>query len=103
MKHIQSEGSISKAAKKMKMSYKAAWDNLNQVNELSKTPLIESSNGGAGGGGSFLTQEGKKTIEAFERLESLKEEFFAFFDGCEDIEDLNQRIEKLKSLIDGID
>lgn len=96
LKFIESEGSISKAAKKMRMSYKAAWDNLNQINELSKTPLIESSNGGAGGGGTSLTSEGERAIEVFEKLEEVKEEFFSILDGCEDISDLDARLQRLK-------
>lgn len=99
LKLIESEGSISKAAKKMHMSYKAAWDNLNQINELSKTPLIESSNGGVGGGGTSLTDEGRKAIEVFDKLDEIKEEFFAFLDGCEDIEVLNLRLERLKDFL----
>lgn len=103
LKFIESEGSISKAAKKMHMSYKAAWDNLNQINELSKTPLIESSNGGIGGGGTSLTDEGKKAIEVFKKLEGVKEGFFSFLDGCEDIEVLDLRLERLKTFLQTLD
>ena len=102
LKYIESEGSISKAAKKMHMSYKAAWDNLNQINELSKTPLIESSNGGVGGGGTSLTLEGKRAIEVFEKLENLKEDFFSYLEGCEDIEDLNTRLQNLMPFIQSL-
>lgn len=86
----------------MHMSYKAAWDNLNQINELSKTPLIESSNGGVGGGGTSLTDEGRKAIEVFDKLDGIKEEFFAFLDGCENIEVLNLRLERLKDFLQNL-
>lgn len=99
LRHIQSEGSISKAAKKMRMSYKAAWDNLNQIKDLSGMPLIESSNGGVGGGGTSLTLQGRRAIEVFEKLEEVKEEFFALFDGCEDLEILDQRLQRAKALL----
>lgn len=102
LKLIESEGSISKAAKKMHMSYKAAWDNLNQINELSKIPLIESSNGGVGGGGTSLTLEGKKAIEVFQKLEEIKEDFFALLGGCEDIEELDLKLERLKSFLQSL-
>lgn len=99
LRHIQSEGSISKAAKKMRMSYKAAWDNLNQIKDLSGMPLIESSNGGVGGGGTSLTLQGRRAIEVFEKLEEVKEEFFALFDGCEDLEILDQRLQRARALL----
>ena len=43
---IAESGSISKAAKQMGMSYKAAWDSVDIMNKLSPSPLVESSNGG---------------------------------------------------------
>lgn len=101
LKHIQKEGSISKAAKKMHMSYKAAWDNLNQINELSGVPLIESSNGGVGGGGTSLRLEGERAIEVFEKLEWVREEFFSLLDGCENLEDLDKRLEEIAIFLKG--
>ena len=101
LKHIQEEGSISKASKKMHMSYKAAWDNLNQINELSGVPLVESSNGGVGGGGSSLTLEGRRAIEVFERLDEVREEFFALFEGCENLEELGERLEEITTFLRG--
>lgn len=46
--HIDKEGSITKAAKSMQMSYKAAWDAVDAMNNLSEFPLVESSKGGKG-------------------------------------------------------
>lgn len=103
LKYIQSEGSILKAAKKMHMSYKAAWDNLNQIKDLSGMPLIESSNGGVGGGGTTLTLEGRRAIEVFEKLEGVREEFFSLFDGCEDLQSLDEQLERMKTFIQGFD
>lgn len=102
LKFIQSEGSISKAAKKMKMSYKSAWDNLNQIKDLGGSTLIESSNGGIGGGGTSLTHEGERAIEVFDHLQQVGRDFFDFFEGCKDLEELDQRLhiaqEMLKTL-----
>lgn len=103
LKYIQSEGSISKAAKKMHMSYKAAWDNLNQIKDLSGMPLIESSNGGVGGGGTSLTLEGRRAIEVFEKLEGVREEFFSLFEGCEDLQSLDERLERMRAFIQSFD
>ena len=46
--HIEQEGSITKAAKAMKMSYKAAWDAVDAMNNLSEFPLVASAKGGKG-------------------------------------------------------
>src|SRR4051812_36563667 len=44
-------GSISKAAQRIPMSYKAARDALDDLNNLADFPVIERNIGGAGGGG----------------------------------------------------
>jgi len=41
LQEIQKSGSINAAAKAMKMSYKAAWERINQMNELAKYPIIK--------------------------------------------------------------
>jgi len=69
LKNIDKFGSISKAARAMKMSYKAAWDAVDIMNNLSQKPILEKSSGGKGGGGSRLTEYGKKLIKDFEELE----------------------------------
>ncbi|WP_305862612.1 winged helix-turn-helix domain-containing protein [Helicobacter cholecystus] len=100
LKFIQSEGSISGAAKKMRMSYKAAWDNLNQIKDLGGSPLIESNNGGVGGGGTSLTREGERAIEIFDHLQKVGRDFFDFFNGCENLEELEERLKKAQILIE---
>lgn len=71
LKHIKQTGSISKAAKNMKMSYKAAWDSIDSMNNHSSKNLVESNSGGKGGGGSFLSPSGEEAIEVFEELEKM--------------------------------
>lgn len=100
LKLIQSEGSISKASKKMKMSYKSAWDNLNQIKDLNGVSLIKSSNGGAGGGGTSLTQEGEKAIRVFDHLQEVGNEFFSIFNGCENLDELDERLKKVNKMIE---
>lgn len=80
LKLIDKTGSLSKAAKEMKMSYKAAWDTLNDMNKVSGTPLIESSTGGKGGGGSKLTAMAHLYIALYEKI---YDEQRAFFDSIE--------------------
>lgn len=68
LKHIESEGSISKAAKAMKMSYKKAWELVNSMNEQAESPLVICATGGQHGGGSKLSEAGKSAIQLFESV-----------------------------------
>jgi molybdate transport system regulatory protein len=69
LRKIEATGSISKAAKSMKMSYKAAWDAVDAMNNAMGAPLVESATGGSRGGGSQLTEAGKALIFEFQLLE----------------------------------
>ena len=69
LEHIVETGSISQAAKKMKMSYRRAWLLIDELNQMFAKPCVESSKGGAGGGGAKVTDFGQKIIAAFRALE----------------------------------
>ena len=73
--NIDTTGSISKAAKAMKMSYKAAWDAVDAMNNLSEFPLVESLKGGKGGGGTHLTAYAKELIGTYEILQEEHRKF----------------------------
>lgn len=66
---IEATGSISKAAKAMKMSYKSAWDAVDAMNNALGMPVVESASGGFKGGGSRLTESGKRLIAEFQNIE----------------------------------
>jgi len=66
---IAEYGSISQAAKTMKMSYKAAWDAIDTMNNLAGEPLVERLAGGKGGGGTRLTRRGQQLVENFRIIE----------------------------------
>ncbi len=68
-------GSISQAAKSMKMSYKAAWDAVNHMNNLAGEPLLNRIIGGKGGGSTTLTERGQQLISNFERIERVHQRF----------------------------
>jgi len=76
LQNIQIHGSISKAAKAMKMSYKAAWDSVDIMNKLSKKPLVTKITGGKGGGGTVITAHAKELIHAFNEISSLYRNYF---------------------------
>lgn len=68
LRKIRETGSISKAAKDMKMSYKKAWELVNSMNQQFSEPLVLVSTGGLNGGGSIITSLGEKAIEAYSSL-----------------------------------
>jgi len=82
LQNIQIHGSISKAAKEMKMSYKAAWDSVDIMNKLSNKPLVSKITGGKGGGGTVITSHAKELIHAFEEVSSLYQNYFETLSDC---------------------
>ena len=69
LENIDREGSINKAAKALGMSYKRAWKMVSTMNRLADDPVLECNSGGAGGGGSMLTEKGKKMVTEFRRID----------------------------------
>lgn len=68
-------GSISQAAKSIKMSYKSAWDAVDHMNNLAGEPLLHRISGGKGGGSTTLTERGKQLITNFQRIEQIHQRF----------------------------
>jgi len=66
---IAGHGSITAAAKAVKMSYKAAWDAIDGMNNMAGTPLVERLTGGKGGGGTRLTARGRQLVDNFKLIE----------------------------------
>lgn len=66
--HIHSEGSLSRAARKMGMSYKKAWDMVNDLNSRGSKPFVLLKKGGEKGGGAEITQHAQNLIARFEKL-----------------------------------
>ncbi len=58
-------GSITGAAKAIGMSYKAAWDAIDAMNNLAGEPLVERQTGGKGGGGTRLTRRAEQLVANF--------------------------------------
>lgn len=65
---IHKNGSIHKAAQKLEMSYSHASDLLNEINGILNIDILEKTRGGPGGGGTKVTPEGMKLVEAFEEI-----------------------------------
>lgn len=62
-------GSITRAARKVGVSYKTAWDSVDAMNNVADRPLIRRMAGGVGGGGTVLTIEGRETIRLYRALQ----------------------------------
>lgn len=75
LEQIAATGSISQAARAMGMSYKAAWDAVDAMNNVSEEPLVLRSTGGKHGGGTRLTDHGRKLIEVYRTAEQEYQQF----------------------------
>lgn len=68
---IDDEGSISAAGRRMGMSYRRAWNLVEEMNLAFREPLIDSARGGSGGGGAALTERGRVVLANYRNLENL--------------------------------
>ena len=84
---IKQHGSISKAAKAVPMSYKAAWDAVDTMNNLSHTPIVSRETGGKGGGGTTLTEYGENLLKTYSIL---KEEQKRFLERLKQVTDVDK-------------
>ncbi len=60
--------SISEAARRMKMSYKRAWQLIEAMNGCFREPLVETTTGGSKGGGSQLSRVGKQVLSLYQTI-----------------------------------
>lgn len=67
---IARTGSLSQAAREMRMSYRRAWLLLEDMNESFDHPVAHASVGGRGGGGVVLTSFGSRLVAAYRQLEA---------------------------------
>ena len=65
---ILETGSLAAAAKSMGMSYKKAWDMVEQLNSRGKKPYVIARKGGKEGGGSEITAAGKKVLNSYQKF-----------------------------------
>src|ERR1051325_5379421 len=68
LESIRDTGSISAAARDMRMSYKRAWMLLDSMNQAFTEPLVRAAPGGAGGGGASLTEFGTEVLQRYRRI-----------------------------------
>jgi len=84
LRRIGEVGSISEAARGAGVSYKAAWQALENLSNLAGAALIDKSVGGSGGGGARLTQAGQQLLDAAERLNAARQGVLAELENSRD-------------------
>lgn len=65
---IRQHGSISAAAKQMKMSYRRAWELVDVMNRCFDQAVVVSAAGGVHGGGAYVTEFGQTLIAAYQQI-----------------------------------
>ena len=78
---IDETQSVRSACQRMQMSYSSGWNVIRTLESQLRGTLIERSQGGAGGGKSSLTEEGKLLLARYEEyVDALREQAGALFD-----------------------
>ena len=78
LRAISTEQSISKAARKLGMSYRYAWNYLQKIQKAVEAPVVVTFKGGkTGGGGAKLTALGVDLVEEYDRVEDRMSEVLA--------------------------
>ncbi|WP_322998121.1 TOBE domain-containing protein [Castellaniella sp.] len=72
---IGTEGSISAAARKVGLSYKAAWDAVDMMNGVAGGLLVERVTGGKRGGGAHLTDRARELIAWYQAAQAEHQRF----------------------------
>jgi molybdate transport system regulatory protein len=72
---LHATGSINRAARTAGLSYKGAWLLLETACNLANEPLLETVTGGAGGGGTRLTEAALGLLRAWQQLQSEHRDF----------------------------
>ena len=69
LENIHACGSISAAGRAMDMSYKRAWDLVDEINRICRHAAVERQTGGKNGGGAILTPFGTLLVARYRRIE----------------------------------
>ena len=79
LRKIGKTGSISQAARENGISYKAAWQAIDTLTNLTGVRLVEKVVGGIGGGGAKLTEEGSRLLEMADVLQENRNDIIQRF------------------------
>ena len=68
---IDETSSVRAAGQRMQLSYSSCWNIIRTLESQLNYPLIERSQGGAGGSTSVLTERGKELLQRYSAYEQL--------------------------------
>ncbi len=66
---VDEHGSISAAGRAIGMSYKRAWDLIDEMNQIFASAVVDSKSGGKQGGGATLTDVGQRVVKTYRKME----------------------------------
>ena len=69
LENIRANGSISAAGRAMDMSYKRAWDLVDEINRICGRAAVARQTGGKNGGGAVLTPFGLSLVARYRKIE----------------------------------
>ena len=69
LENIREYGSISAAGRAMDMSYKRAWDLVDEINRICGQAAVARQTGGKKGGGAVLTPFGTSLVARYRKIE----------------------------------
>lgn len=77
LQEIKKEGSLTKAAANLSMSYRYVWGYLHKIEKALGEPVVNTHKGGRlGGGGATLTKIGEDLLSDYKHLEDNLDKFF---------------------------
>lgn len=81
LRRVAETGSISQAARDAGISYKAAWQAIDTLSNLSGQTLVERTVGGSGGGGARITPQGLQLLALADELARARDAVLSRFAG----------------------
>lgn len=67
---IHKTGSISAAARVLEMSYRKAWNLVDEMNQCFRSPVVVAVKGGTKGGGAQVTSLGLEALAKFREIQA---------------------------------
>jgi len=71
---VRESGTIAAAGRRLGMSYRRAWQLVEELNGYFDAPLVETSKGGTARGGARLTPLGEEVLARYRRAEAFAKE-----------------------------